>query len=123
ALQLAVRGLVQAEDVDVHPLPGIGEAGLDLFAYDDLRRQLGPRVEERLAAVDRLVVGDRHEVHPGALGALVDLDRIGVRVPGPQQASGPPGGVSGVDVEVASSERGDLAGTVGVLAHRRDNTL
>jgi hypothetical protein len=32
---------------------------------------------DRQRSVDRVVVGDRHEVHPLALGQLIDLPRLG----------------------------------------------
>ena len=35
------------------------------------------QVSEGQGAVDRVVIGDRHEVHAPALGQLVDLDRLG----------------------------------------------
>ena len=35
------------------------------------------QVLQCLGALDRVVVGDRHEVHPAALGELVDLARVG----------------------------------------------
>jgi len=55
ALHLAVRRLVQAEDVDVQQLPRVGEACLPLFADDDLGRPLGPRVAKPQGTLDGII--------------------------------------------------------------------
>ena len=55
---------------DVHRLSLAGEAGGQLLGDE----AVGPPLELE-AAGDRVVVGDRHEVHPPTLGELVDLLR------------------------------------------------
>jgi hypothetical protein len=57
---------------DVHRLGLAGEAGGQLLG-DEAIRAIG----KREAAVDRVVVGDRHEVHAASLGEVVDLLRRG----------------------------------------------
>ena len=61
---------------DVHRLGLAGEAGGQLLGDE----AVGPAVELE-AAVDRVVVGDRDEVHPTALGQLVDLLEAASRTP------------------------------------------
>ena len=70
-----VRGDAVAEDVH----------GLRL-AFERRGQLLGDervgQVVERQDPVDRVVIGDRHEVHPAALGQLVDLERARWRTRG-----------------------------------------
>ncbi len=53
---------------DVNRLGLAGEAGGQLLGDE----AVGAAVQ-RQAALDRVVIGDRHEVHPAALGELVDV--------------------------------------------------
>jgi hypothetical protein len=64
------RGDPVTEDVDRLWLAG--EPGGELLGDEDVRA-----IRELEAAGDRVVVGDRDEVHPPALGQLVDLLRRG----------------------------------------------
>jgi hypothetical protein len=66
--RVVVRRDAVAEDVDLMRLTG--EARGQLLGDE----HVGP-VAQRQRAVDRVVVRDRHEVHPAPLGELVDLLR------------------------------------------------
>ena len=77
-LHLAVRRLVEAEDVDMEPLAGPGKARLHLLADDDLRGPVRPRLQEPQGPLDRVVVGERDVVHAGPLRPLEHVDRLRV---------------------------------------------
>ena len=65
---MVLRGDPEAQDV--HGLGLAVEVRGQL-----LRDERAGQVGDRERAVDRVVVGDRHEVHAAALGELVDLVR------------------------------------------------
>ena len=68
ALDFAVLGLVVVVDVDVHDGAVLGEARRDLFTDKEVG-QRAAAVEQGLAAVDRVVIGDRNEIHPAPLAS------------------------------------------------------
>ena len=76
-----VLGERQVEDVHVDPLAGLRKEGLDLLGDEEVREARAP-VEEPETAVDRVVVRERHEVHPPGLREAVGLVGVVVRVAG-----------------------------------------
>ena len=75
--------------------------------------EVGIAVQQRQAAVDRVVVGDGHEVHAALLGEAVDLFRPVVGVAGVGDAEVLEGRVDRVAVEVGLAE--SLVGEPGRL--------
>jgi hypothetical protein len=122
-LDLPMVGLVDPEHVDVQALAGVGQARLHLLADDDLRRPLRPPFEEPQRSLDRIVVGDRDVVHAGLLRRVEGVDRVGIRVVRPQDARMTPGGIPGMEVEVATPEWRCPARVGCGVAHGRDDTL
>ena len=80
ALDLGMLFLVDPEDVDVDALPRLGKPRFHLFRDEEIVR-VGVGVQEGEAAVDRVVVGNRHEIHAALFGDPVNLFRPVVRVP------------------------------------------
>jgi hypothetical protein len=75
ALDFAVLGLVVIEDVDVDYRAVLGEAGGNLFAEDEVRAGT-EAIHQGEAAVDGVVIGDRHVVHPAGLRAAIEILRL-----------------------------------------------
>ena len=89
---------------DVNRLGLAGEAGGQLLGDE----AVGP-IGELEAAVDRVVVGDRDEVHPPPLGELVDLRGRGRALRQPERA---------LDAQLREVRRGRVAMHVNAGSHR-----
>ena len=100
-------------------LAGVGKARLHLFADDDLRRPVGALIEEPEGPLDGIVIGDGDVVHTGRLRPVEHVGRVGVGVARPQDARAGPGGVTGVQVQVATPERRRGMHVEGGVVHDR----
>ena len=98
-LDLGVLALVDAEDVDVDPLARVGEPGLDLLRDEEVF-EVRLLVQKVQATVDRVVIGQRDEVHPALLGETVDVLGSVVRVARVRDAEVLERRIDGVAVEV-----------------------
>jgi hypothetical protein len=94
---------------DVHRLGLAGEAGGQLLG-DEAIRMTG----QLEAAVDRVVVGDRDEVHPPPLGKLVDLLRRGRALWQPQRP---------LHAQLRELRRGRVAMQINTGSHRCSPSL
>ena len=92
--------LVDPEDADVHRTLA-GKEGLDLLAHEEVGRIAEP-IPDLQASVDRVVVGQRHEIHAAGLRPTVDLDRRGVAVAHLHEAELLQPGVVAMDVQVSA---------------------
>ena len=104
-LEGLVLPLVEAEDVDVE-LPPAVEEDRHLLAHEGVGQ-----VGEREGPLDRVVVGERHEVHPPPPRPVVDLERVGIALPPDvlQHRDLRAARVPGVDVQVAAHQLRTLA--------------
>jgi hypothetical protein len=74
-LEGLVLPLVEAEHVEVEPPPAVEEDG-HLLAHEGVGE-----VGEREGSRDRVVVGERDEVHASPPRPIVDLERVGIAFP------------------------------------------
>jgi hypothetical protein len=106
-LQGMVAALVEVEDVDVE-LAALGEAERHLLAGEE-----AGLADQMQGPLDRVVIGEGHEVHAPREGPLVDVARIGVAFPADVLQHGDLGAarVPGVDVQVAAHQLGTFGST------------
>ena len=100
-----VLALVDPEDVHVQ-LAAAFELERDLLADEAVRQ-----VREPQRALDRVVVGERDEVHPAPPRPLVHLERVGIALAAQVLEHRDTGGarVPGMDVQVAAHQLGTVA--------------
>jgi len=69
----------QAVNADMDSVVESGEARAHFLAHDEVWN-LTQAIEHVQAALDRIVLGDRDEVHPSPLRCVVDLQGLGIAV-------------------------------------------
>ena len=84
----------------MNPLPRRRKRSLDFLADDHRRFEVGPLREEIEGAFYRVVIGDRDVVAADRPAALVDLERVVVRVARLQDLEVAEVGEYGVDVKI-----------------------
>ncbi len=96
ALQFDVMAFLDIVDAHVQTGSGGSPAG-DLFAEEEIRV-----AAQGLDGVDRIVVGDRHQVHPAPLELVVDVERMVVALAADSVEQGHCAhpGPDGMDVEI-----------------------
>jgi len=99
-LEGLVLPLVEAEHVDVE-LPPPVEKDRHFLAHEGIGQ-----VGDREGSLDRVVVGEGHEVHPPPPGPVVDVERVRVALPPDvlQHRDLRAARVPGVDVQVAAHQ-------------------
>ena len=72
-LQIAVQRFGHAVDAEVHFDVAVGKAARHFFADDEVL-EVWVAIEQLQAAVDRIVIGDRDQIHAARARRAVDVD-------------------------------------------------
>jgi hypothetical protein len=109
-LQVAVQRLGHPVHRKVHDDVAVGQKARHLFA-DDHIRQIGTIVQQLQRAADRIVIGERHEIHPARFRDAVHVRGLRVAVAAakkPHVAAHVR--VAAVDVQIGAKHRHHLSG-------------
>jgi hypothetical protein len=85
ALDFAVLRLVQAVNPEVNGVVEFRKSGAHFFAGDEIRG-VTQTVKHFETAIEGIVVGYGHQIHPPALRRRVDIEGPGIAIPAAQEA-------------------------------------
>ena len=109
-LQVAVQRLGHPVHREVHDDVAVGQEARHFLA-DDHVVQVRTRVEQLEGAADRVVIGERHQIHSPGLRHAIHVRRLRVAVAAPEKAHGAAHiRVARVHVQIGAQRRHHLSG-------------